>query len=131
MNHRNAGLALELLSPLFFLQSPPIFAPHLRLEPILQFTALHLGNLHQKMGQVGIKGQNDHRIDEGMNRNESQEAGVALELLSPLFFLGSPCFCSPLKAGAHPAIYCSSFKKSASKNGAGWHQGSKNDHRIE
>ena len=27
MNHRNAGLALELLSPLFFLQLPPILLP--------------------------------------------------------------------------------------------------------
>ena len=52
---QESGVALELLSPLFFLQSPPIFAPHSGLEPILQFTALHLRNLHQKMGQVGIQ----------------------------------------------------------------------------
>ena len=61
MNHRNAGLALELLSPLFFLRLSPVFAPHSRLEPILQ----------------------------------------------------SAAFC------------CSPFRNPASKNGAGWHQGSK------
>ena len=78
---------MELLSPLFFLQLPPVFAPHSRLEPILQFTALHLGILHPKTGQVGIKGT---KMIIESNRNESQESGVALELLSPLFFLQSP-----------------------------------------
>ena len=53
---QESGVTLELLSPLFFLQLPAVFAPHLRLEPILQFTALHLGILHPKTGQVGIKG---------------------------------------------------------------------------
>ena len=65
---QESGVTLELLSPLFFLRSPPVFTPHLRLEPILQFTALHSGILHWKMGQVGIKGTK--MILESMNEEK-------------------------------------------------------------
>ena len=61
-------MTLELLSPLFFLQLPPVFAPHSRLEPILQFTALHLRHLQPKMGQVGIQGTK--MILESMNEEK-------------------------------------------------------------
>ena len=93
-------MALELLSPLFFLRSLLISAPHSGLEPILQFPALHLGILHPKTGQVGIKGA---KMIIESNRNETQESGLALELLSPLFFLQSPPVSAP-HSGLEPIL---------------------------
>ena len=96
---------------------------------LLRSAALHSGILHLKTGQVGIKGT---KMIIESNRNETQEcrSGFGAPLPSVLPRV-TPCFRSPLEAGAHPAISCSPFRNPASKNRAGWHPGNKNDPRID